>query len=171
MPEAVTPVTVRAYRTEDRAAMIALVAEMQAHYDGDDAASLDDITNAFDRAQATLRDTVLLVAPDATGALAGYLTAAQTWPGDGGQLCWWLKEVYVATDARWRGVGKALIAAFLEHAQRAGGGRVDIAADRANPTAIGLYQRLGATMTNKVILRFNGKDDAGSLPREGVSHA
>ncbi|MEO1600253.1 MAG: GNAT family N-acetyltransferase [Pseudomonadota bacterium] len=145
---------VRDYIPADRAALIAICAEMEAHYDGAEAIGPEEVAEQVDHAMAHLRDTTLLVAPVEGGTLAGFLTAVRTWPGTRMRFAWWVKEVYVAKAARGKGVGTALMQAFLARARMTDGERVDIATDRTNTAAIGLYESLGGCMTDKVLLRY-----------------
>ncbi|MGF1501017.1 MAG: GNAT family N-acetyltransferase [Paracoccaceae bacterium] len=146
---------VRDYAPADRAALIALCTEMEAHYDGAAAIGPDVIAAGLDEAMAQLRDTTVLVAPQADGSLAGLLTAVRTWPGTRMRIVWWVKEVYVARAARGTGVGTALMQTFLGRVRMHDGERADITTERTNAAAVGLYQRLGGRLTDQVLLRYD----------------
>ena len=161
---------VRNYTSADRARLIALCVEMEAHYDGADAIGPEVIAERIDEAMATLHDTTLLVA-EAEGALTGFLTAVRTWPGTAMRVAWWVKEVYVAEAARGTGVGTALMTAFLERVRLTDGERADITTDRANAAAVGLYTRLGGAMTDKVLIRYDSDNNPATTLGEGASHA
>ncbi|MEM7500263.1 MAG: GNAT family N-acetyltransferase [Pseudomonadota bacterium] len=165
---------VRPYAPADRDALVALMVEMDRHYEGDGGEDAEEIGRHFDHAHATLTDTLFLVAEASLNggpALHGYLTAVRTFPGNSFRIAWWVKEVYVAAAGRGSGVGTALMEAFLAHVRLTDGERVDVTTDRTNAAAIGLYESLGGKMTDKVLIRYDAEHRPGPAPREGDIHA
>ena len=82
-----------------------------------------------------------VVAASDTGALLGfahYVLHPHTWSGK--TLCY-LEDLYVAPDARGRGVGHALIAYLLETGKQNGWGRVYWHTETSNDPARRLYDR------------------------------
>ncbi|MEM8597077.1 MAG: GNAT family N-acetyltransferase [Pseudomonadota bacterium] len=161
---------VRPLALADRDAMIDLFAEMERHYDGDGAIDRQTVAERFDTVFASLADTTLLVA-EREGRIAGFITAVRTWPGTHMQAAWWVKEVYAAAAARRLGVGEALMRALLERARLADGERVDITTDRTNEAAIGLYTRLGGTLTDKVLIRYEDRQPCPTTANAPVDPA
>ncbi len=161
---------VRDYTPADRAGMIALCLEMEAHYDGAAAIGREEVAAELDAALATLHDTTLLVATATGGGLAGFLTAVRAWPGTRMRVAWWVKEVYVAKAARGTGVGTALMTALLARARFRDGERVDITTERTNTAAIGLYEALGGVMIDHVLIRYDADHNPGTRPGEGATH-
>lgn len=81
--------------------------------------------------------------------IAHYLFHRSTWAA----ACYcYLEDLYVASDARGNGVGRALIAAVYDRADRAGATRVYWNTEETNQTARALYDRVG-TLTSFVQYR------------------
>lgn len=85
--------------------------------------------------------TVLLARED--NEVLGLAAIAMLWPAAGAESSLYLKELYVRSDVRRRGVGHALMTAARAEATAAGCGRLEWTADRDNPAAIAFYERLG----------------------------
>ena len=95
----------------------------------------------------------VLVADEGKGA-AGYGTFAEFHPRDGYRLTV-EHSIYVAEDARGRGLGKALLAALIEQARRLDKRVMIGAIDATNEMSLGLHRKFGFV-------------EAGRLPGVGV---
>ena len=95
----------------------------------------------------------VLVADEGRGA-AGYGTFAEFHPRDGYRLTV-EHSIYIAEDARGRGLGKALLAALIEEARRLDKRVMIGAIDATNEMSLGLHRKFGFV-------------EAGRLPGVGV---
>ena len=77
-------------------------------------------------------------------------------PSLGGQL--FMKDLFVAPEARGRGAGQALMEFLARLALARGCVRFDWTAETSNPAALAFYDRLGARrIEEKVYFRFDGE--------------
>jgi phosphinothricin acetyltransferase len=100
---------------------------------------LDDRRGWFKERQR--RDFPVLVAEE-NGRVVGYASFGDFRPFEGYRITC-EHSVYVAEDARRRGVGTALVAALIEEARRQGKETMVGAIDAANADSIGLHEKLG----------------------------
>jgi ribosomal protein S18 acetylase RimI-like enzyme len=61
----------------------------------------------------------------------------------------WLEDLFVRSEARRRGVARALVQRALDRARERGCRRVELDTNEDNDGAIGLYESLGFSKTNK----------------------
>lgn len=61
----------------------------------------------------------------------------------------WLEDLYVATAARRRGLGRALVAAAVERARERGARRIELDTSEANVRAVALYESFGFSASSK----------------------
>jgi len=61
----------------------------------------------------------------------------------------WLEDLFVRSGARGRGLGRSLVQRVLERAAERGCARVELDTNEDNAAAIGLYERLGFSVTSK----------------------
>ena len=102
--------------------------------------------------EALLRDQAteyLLAAADGQDAPAGvcqlrYRLAIWTGADD----CW-LEDLFVASDARRSGLGRALVSAAFDRARARGCKRVELDVDEDNASALALYRALGFSTESK----------------------
>lgn len=90
-----------------------------------------------------LGDSFILVAENAAGEMAGFV---QLFPGlstVGLNTRWTLNDLFVATDARGQGAGRALMKAAATLAQEHGVARLVLMTQVDNALAQGLYASLG----------------------------
>jgi ribosomal protein S18 acetylase RimI-like enzyme len=85
--------------------------------------------------------TVLFVARDSRGRIAGSLTLAVFRIPTGVRA--WIEDVVVDGDARGAGVGEALVAAAIERSRAVGAKTVDLTSRPDREAANRLYVRLG----------------------------
>lgn len=93
------------------------------------------------------------------GSPAGFATWALTFPARNG-MALLMKELFVADRARETGVGRALMAALLHHADHHGCVRMDWQTDGTNTGSRAFYAKLGAPEFAKISYRIPGEDFA-----------
>jgi ribosomal protein S18 acetylase RimI-like enzyme len=91
----------------------------------------------------------LLAAPDGSGDPAGicqlrYRLTVWTGAND----CW-LEDLFVDGSARRGGLGRALVTAALERAERRGCRRIELDVDEDNTSAIAFYREMGLSPESK----------------------
>jgi ribosomal protein S18 acetylase RimI-like enzyme len=133
---------------QDAESVAALMAAFRDHMGRDEPAE--------ERIRATvevlLRDPAaefLLAAPDGAEAPAGicqlrYRLAVWTGADD----CW-LEDLFVASEARRSGLGRALVTAAVERARRRGCRRMELDVDEDNTAALAFYRALGLSDESK----------------------
>jgi GNAT superfamily N-acetyltransferase len=77
------------------------------------------------------------------GAAAGQLLVTYEWSDWRNRMIWWIQSVYVANEARCRGVFRALYAHVREEARRAGACGLRLYVDTSNRRAQQVYAALG----------------------------
>ncbi len=102
-----------------------------------------------------------MLADDATG-VAGWAYGHELIHPDGEQTML-LYALDVAERARRRGVGTALVEAFVDHARARGCTEVWVLTEEANPAAIATYHSAGGTRDEVPAVMFTWK------PTDGVS--
>ncbi|MGW2280204.1 N-acetyltransferase family protein [Streptomyces sp. NPDC001770] len=120
----------------DTEAISVLLGEIEEHYGGDPApADQTQIRSALfgPRPHATV-----LLARDGDDIL-GMGSYTYLWPAAGADSSLYLKELYVRTGARRRGVARAFMDALRGIAVDTGCSRVEWTADTDNPPALALY--------------------------------
>ena len=95
----------------------------------------------------------LVVAID-DGVVIGFASAVHyVHPDKPAEL--WINEVGVTPEHHRRGVGKAIIAALLEHGRRLGCGEAWVLTERQNEAAMRLYASTGGTEAPPETVMFN----------------
>ena len=98
--------------------------------------------HTFLAARADRRESVLLVAEDGRATL-GFAQLFPLFSSVGLGPIFLLNDLFVAADARRRGVGGRLLEAAAAHAREAGALRIEIATQHTNVHALSLYQARG----------------------------
>ena len=143
---------IRSVDASDHTALAALMAEMQAHYRVP-CPTPEDILAGL----ATMPQGVEILVAERDGELRGFAAAAAIYPGPGLASGFFLKELYVARDARGGGIGRSLMRALAELALARGHRRLDWTADAGNPDLLRFYESLGAAaQTEKIFFRLTG---------------
>lgn len=94
--------------------------------------------------------------------LAGLASYSFLWPAAGLTRSMYLKELYVITAARGKGVGTLLMRNLYEIAAKHGCSRLEWTTERDNDDAQGFYAHLGAPVNeSKLFYRLEGE----GLPR------
>jgi ribosomal protein S18 acetylase RimI-like enzyme len=133
---------------QDAESVTALMAAFRDHMGRDEPAD-DRIRSTV---EVLLRDPAaefLLAAPDGAEAPAGicqlrYRLAVWTGADD----CW-LEDLFVASEARRSGLGRALVTAAVERARRRGCRRMELDVDEDNTAALAFYRSLGLSDESK----------------------
>jgi GNAT superfamily N-acetyltransferase len=155
-------VAIRPKMPADDVALAALFREMQAHY----GVPCPDETKILSDLAAPPAGTEILVA-EIDGAIVGFAAFSALYPGPGLNSGFFLKELYVAAEARGSGAGRALLAELSRLAVARGHTRIDWTADRTNQRLIAFYAGLGAKpYEDKLFFRLTG-DALGALANDG----
>lgn len=96
------------------------------------------ITERFQR-----KESVLIVAEDASGALIGFTQIYPTFCSVRAAHTFVLYDLFVAPAARGTGAGRALMLAAEAHARKAGAARMELSTARTNLIGQSLYESLG----------------------------
>ncbi|MBS0432640.1 MAG: GNAT family N-acetyltransferase [Proteobacteria bacterium] len=97
----------------------------------------------FLRERLGLRESVVFLARDATGAAQGFTQLYPCFSSVGARRLWILNDLFVAESARGHGVARALMDAARKHALRTGAIRLVLQTARDNAPAQALYESLG----------------------------
>lgn len=117
-----------------------ILGEIEEYYGGAPApGDTEQIRSALFSAQPA---ATVLLARDGDEVL-GLASYSLLWPAAGADTSLYLKELYVRTAARRRGVARALMSALRDEAAARGCSRVEWTADTDNPPALALYEALG----------------------------
>ncbi|OKH17950.1 GNAT family N-acetyltransferase [Hydrococcus rivularis NIES-593] len=81
------------------------------------------------------------------------------------QTCLWLNDLYIKPERRGKGIGTALIERLCQIAQENNCGRIDWTVSINNPKGIKFYERIGATIIQKVRLCRLDKNAIASRDR------
>jgi len=97
--------------------------------------------------------------------LAGIARYSFLWPAAGLTCSLYLKELYVATAYRHRGIGTLLISSLIEVASEHGCSRVEWTADSASAAAQAFYSKLGIPpLPSKIFYRIEDNGSGLQLP-------
>ena len=86
---------------------------------------------------------MILVAESLDGVLEGFVQMFPSYSSV--RLCrhWIVNDLYVATDARLRGLARALMRAAAETAKSLGAASLELATEKTNSAARNLYESIG----------------------------
>lgn len=142
---------------DDISSLAALLKEVDEHYGGQGA----DITHEY---VSAIRDAILepsyairvLLAHDGN-MLVGLATYSFLWPAVETTKSIYLKELYVSTEHRRKGVGKLLLSEVFRIAVSKDCSRVEWTTDDDNEEALEFYRTIGAPVyKGKVFYRVEG---------------
>jgi ribosomal protein S18 acetylase RimI-like enzyme len=133
---------------EDAQSVAELMARFRDHM-GRAEPSEGDIRATVEKLLADEAAEYLLAAPDGQEQPAGvcqlrYRLAIWTGADD----CW-LEDLFVASDARRSGLGRALVSAAFDRARARGCKRIELDVDEDNSSALALYRALGFSTESK----------------------
>lgn len=148
--------TVRLATLSDVLKLVPLFKEMEDHYQGADAIDVETVRRRLIHWFDKTSDSVMLIVLD-DGVPVGHAVIAPLFPAGDLQTAWFLKDLFVSTDARGNGAGKRLLAACGAETVRRKGHRLDLTVDQGNDSARVLYESLGAVDTHKSYLRWDSK--------------
>lgn len=158
-------IEIREATPEDFELLLPLVLDLERHYEGDRAIGPAEGRAALAYALRPEAPGATLIAldygPEAAKAPAqptavGLATLYAMWPGKDLAPTCFLKELYVASSARGRGVGERLIREAGRRAAEIGAERLDLTTGGDNDGAQRFYERVGASRAPDVIYRFRG---------------
>lgn len=153
-------ITVRRAVTTDQAPLARLLSDMQAHY-----GSPDPPGGASEMARLLTRDgerVPFALLAERDGTALGLATLNPVLFGGAFQWMLFLKDLYVARQARGLGIGRHLLMAMARIAVDGHYCRIDWTTDATNDGAQRLYDRLGVPRHDKVFYRLSG-DDLGKF--------
>ena len=144
------------FRQEQLESVVDLLHEMSVHYNRDNASSRDVVkANLIGNILGPDSGVRLVIASEASRAV-GLAAISLLYPArkERGQL--FMKELYVVSDKRGAGVGRALMHWTAKYAVSKNCCRLDWTVDDTNPQALSFYRELGAThLTGKLYFRFS----------------
>ena len=104
---------------------------------------------AYLEARLGARESVVLIAADEAGQLLGFTQLYPTWCSLLAVPVYVLYDLYVAPQARRRGVGRALLKAAAQRGQRDGKLRMTLSTAKTNADAQSVYESLGWQRDNE----------------------
>ena len=104
---------------------------------------------AYLKARLTARESVVLIAADEGGQLLGFTQLYPTWCSLLAGPVYVLYDLYVAPEARRRGVGRALLKGAAERGRRDGKLRMTLSTAKTNAAAQSVYESLGWERDNE----------------------
>ena len=150
-------IAIRLLRSTDHPALAALMVEMQGH-SAVPCPPIEEIRAGL----AALPTGVDVLVAVKGGAVLGFASACNLYPGPGLKSGFFLKEIYVADAARGTGLGRALMKALAELALERGHRRIDWTADADDAALLRFYEGLGAVAyPKKLFYRLTGDALAG----------
>jgi ribosomal protein S18 acetylase RimI-like enzyme len=105
-----------------------------------------ELAGAFIRDRLLAKESVIFLAETGDGGTREALGFVQLYPSFSSVAAcriWVLNDLFVAPEARGRGVGRALMGAAREHAIQTGAKRLTLETTAENRTAWSLYEDLG----------------------------
>ena len=99
-------------------------------------------SRAFLAERLTNGESVVLVA-EAGSVAVGFAQLYPLFSSVAARRVWLLNDLFVAPEARWGGVGRALLEAARRHAVATGALRLELATEHANAEARRLYESAG----------------------------
>lgn len=97
---------------------------------------------SFIRARLDLKDSVILLALDQSGAV-GFTQLYPSFSSVSMARIFILNDLFVAPEARGSGVGSALLAAAADFGRQAGACRLALTTETTNTVAQSVYERMG----------------------------
>jgi len=113
------------------------------------AESANTDATAYLEARLGARESVVLIAADEAGQLLGFTQLYPTWCSLLADPVYVLYDLYVAPQARRRGVGRALLKAAAQRGQRDGKLRMTLSTAKTNADAQSVYESLGWQRDNE----------------------
>jgi len=102
-----------------------------------------DRARDFIRERLARGESIIFLAEDESGGALGFVQLFPSFTSVEARRLWVLNDLFVAEEARGRGVGRALMNAAREHAVRTGAKRLTLETMEDNERAWSLYEALG----------------------------
>lgn len=145
------------FEQEDLESLVDLLHDMSVHYNADEASTREAVrANLVENILGPNSD-VRLVAARAGPRVVGLAAISLLYPApkERGQV--FMKELYVVSDHRGKGVGQQLMRWVAGYAVRRNCARFDWTVDASNAKALSFYREIGAThVFDKLYFRFEG---------------
>ena len=147
------------YKPEHLETVVDLLLDMSVHYNGENASERDEVKrNLVENVLGEHSGVRLVLALD-DDRVVGLASISILYPAsrERGQL--FMKELYVASDCRGRGIGKALMHFVAGYAVEKSCIRFDWTVDETNADALRFYRQLGThTAPSKLYFRLAGRE-------------
>lgn len=145
-------VTITEATQQDIDEIAVLLGEVEQYYGGENApGNADEIYDALFSARPAA--TALLARAD--GVVVGFASYSFLWPAAGSTKSLYLKELYVRSAFRSRGVGQQLMDTLTRIGLAAGCSRMEWTGDTDNPSAMTFYEKMGVPQNGgKVFYRL-----------------
>ncbi|MBM6593855.1 GNAT family N-acetyltransferase [Microvirga pudoricolor] len=143
---------IRLAEAGDAPAVASLIRALEVHY-ADPGSTPEAALAVVSRSLAEREGTRYAVA-FAGGRAVGLACFAVLRPGLTLQGLIFVKELFVAEDARGQAVGEAMMRWLAAYGRAHGIGRIDLTTDGGNRRAQAFYERLGARRLDKAFYRF-----------------
>ncbi len=147
---------VRRARPGDEPQLAALFSEMQRYYNSEDPPG--GAERAAREIVASQGYAPFSLVAERESRMLGFANLSPIFFGGGYEWLLFLKDIYVAENARFLGVGRALMRGIAREALAGGYRRVDWTTDGTNRGAQALYDKLGIPRADKVFYRLAGED-------------
>lgn len=134
-----------------------LLLDMSIHYNGENASGRDEVQRNLIENILGSHSGVRLIVASSDGRAVGMAAISILYPApnERGQL--FMKELYVASEYRGRGIGKALMRFVARHAIANSCSRFDWTVDASESGALQFYRQLGAHVEpGKLYFRLTG---------------
>ncbi|MFD2176138.1 GNAT family N-acetyltransferase [Veronia pacifica] len=148
--------------------------ELESYYFAENAATQNELSHYLTERVFSQASSVKIIAAYEKGQVRGFATYTVMYPAPrlSGQM--YIKDLFVTSSARGKGVGLALMKYLAAVAVNAGCERLDWTAESINPRAGQFYQAIGASLVSeKEYYRFEGtalSQFAQSLLNDDVKH-
>jgi ribosomal protein S18 acetylase RimI-like enzyme len=149
---------IRFFEPADTDSVAGLLQEMSRHYNGAKASSYEVVRkNLVENILGPDSGVRIVVAVKDKHVMAvAMISLLYPAPKEHGQL--FMKEIYVAADARSSGIGRQLMSWIANYAVSKNCSRFDWTVDAGNVKAVDFYKKLGAIhVADKLYFRFNDK--------------
>ena len=150
---------IRFFEPNDTESLADVLHDMSRHYNGENASSRDTVyRNLVGNILGRDSDVRIVVGVE-NGRVLGLAMISVLYPASKERAQLFMKELYVLSEWRSRGVGEQLMHWIAAYAVAHNCVRFDWTVDAQNVGAVAFYRRLGAThVTDKLYFRFAGTD-------------
>jgi GNAT superfamily N-acetyltransferase len=145
-----TRITVRNAVKSDLAAIMELL-QLKAEFDGYPEL-LVATSNQLEQDLFSEHQRTHVLLAEVSGAIAGFATYYSIYSTFLAKPGLWLDDLYVKESYRGQGVGRSLMQRLRQIASETGCGRIDWIVAQSNQRGIQFYQKLGATLQERVRL-------------------